>query len=381
VSVLWEERQLLEAALLVVFILVALSNLYFLRRLGSFDPPGALPRVSVLVPARNEEQNIGRCVRSLLEQDYPDFEVMVLDDHSSDATARIVEELATGDERVKLISGAPLPGGWLGKHWACHQLAQAGKGELLLFTDADTWHHPSMLRDAVAAQAAEGADLMSALPKEVTLSWFERLVIPIISWAMLSLMPFGLAHRLRLPLLSFGIGQFMLFRRGAYVEMGGHAAIRDDVVDDLALARLCKTKGFRWRMVDGTERVYCRMYEDFSGVFHGMSKSIFPALYSRVAIFVAVFGIIGFVFLEPFIIIGLALEGVGAAPATVARALIVIALGVLSFVVAYVRFDIPWPRAFLYPLTVAAVVVIGAHSVVASLTGRAMWKDRSLAQE
>jgi hypothetical protein len=172
-----------------------------------------------------------------------------------------------------------------------------------------------------------------------------------------------------------------MFRRVAYLEMGGHSAIRDDIVDDLALARRCKSLGFRWRMVDGTQRVYCRMYEDFSGVFRGLSKSIFPALYSRVAVFLAVFGVIGFIFLEPFIVLALEFEGLGAAPATTTRAFVVMALGVLSFVVPYVRFEIPWPRAFLYPLTIGAVLVIGFHSAFMSLTGRATWKDRSLAQE
>ena len=163
-----------------VLLLIVLSNLHRLRRLGEDPPPGRWPRVSVLVPARNEEINIEACTRSLLAQQYADFQVLVLDDNSSDRTWPIVSQLAAEDRRLQVYRGEALPAGWLGKHWACHQLAQTANGELLLFTDADTRHHPLTLRQSVSALAAEDVDLLTALPREIVVSWAERLLVPLI---------------------------------------------------------------------------------------------------------------------------------------------------------------------------------------------------------
>lgn len=160
-------RTYLQAGIVVflgALLLIALSNWFALRRLESYEPGGQRPRVSVLLLARNEAVNIAACVSSLLAQDYADFEVVALDDESSDGTGEILRQLSVRDRRLRVIAGRSLPAGWLGKHWACHQLAQAASGELLLFTDADTLHHPHALRKAVAAMQTEDADLITALP-------------------------------------------------------------------------------------------------------------------------------------------------------------------------------------------------------------------------
>jgi len=154
------------AAFTAALVVIALSNWHTLRRLGSYPDPTRWPRVSVLIPARNEEANIGPCVRSLLAQEYPDLEVFVLNDHSTDRTGAILAEIQAADARLRVLSGQELPQGWLGKHWACHQLGQAATGDLLLFTDADTRHGPHSVRAGVAAQQAEDADLVTAIPRE-----------------------------------------------------------------------------------------------------------------------------------------------------------------------------------------------------------------------
>ena len=129
----------------------ALINYLTVRRFDQYPPARERPSVSVLVPARNEARNIEACLDSLLLQDYPDYELIVLDDHSTDSTPEILGRLAAHNPRLRLLSGAALPAGWLGKHWACHQLYQASTGDLLLFTDADTRHEPDMLRASVSA--------------------------------------------------------------------------------------------------------------------------------------------------------------------------------------------------------------------------------------
>ena len=146
-------------------LLTVLVNYFTVRRFDQYPPAERYPFVSVLVPARNEARSIEICISSLLAQDYPDFEVIVLNDHSTDDTARILARLAQSDNRLRLLKGVSLPEDWLGKHWACHQLSQAAKGELILFTDADTHSTPDMLRASVSALLAEQADLLTAFPR------------------------------------------------------------------------------------------------------------------------------------------------------------------------------------------------------------------------
>ena len=186
---LWLYVEISAVAFVACLVLVSISNWRLLRRLDRYPPPPRTPRVSVLVPARNEEAHIGDCVRSLLAQDYPDFEVLVLNDHSTDRTGAILADLSAGDERLRVLQGRDLPDGWLGKHWACQQLADAADGELFLFTDADTRHGGQSIRHGAAALLAEGADLLTAFPHEETVTWAEKLVVPVVPWCIFTFLP------------------------------------------------------------------------------------------------------------------------------------------------------------------------------------------------
>ena len=179
-----------------------------------------------LVPARNEEDKIAACIRSLLAQDYPSFEVLVLDDQSSDGTRLILEQIANSHPTLKVLVGKSPQDGLLGKNWACVQLAQQAQGDLLFFTDADTLHHPQTLRASVTALLGAQADLLTGFPRQEVRSWGERLMVPFFSWAILCFIPLELAYRLRLPALSSGVGQMLLFRREAYEAIGGHEQFR-----------------------------------------------------------------------------------------------------------------------------------------------------------
>ncbi|MBM3147407.1 MAG: hypothetical protein FJ000_05885, partial [Actinobacteria bacterium] len=250
-----------------------------------------------------------------------------------------------------------------------------------LFTDADTWHHPHSLRDAVAEALIEDADLLTGLPRQETRSIAERVVVPVISWAMLSLLPIGVAQRVRTPLLSAGIGQLMLFRAAAYKAIGGHAAIKDEVVDDMALARRVKSEGLRWRFVDAVPRVSCRMYRDRRGVVEGLTKNIFPALASNVPLTLAVFTVVAFSCLEPVVLLGSLVFGWTMPVETVVWALACMGLTLASWTIVSRRAGYPAYQPLLYPLTIAAVLAIGLRSIVLTVLGRATWKGRRLAPD
>jgi chlorobactene glucosyltransferase len=373
----WHQASL--AGFILLLVLIAASNLVVMRRLGDYPAPARFPRVSVLVPARNEEANVEPCIRSLLAQDYPDFEVLALDDHSSDGTGRILAALVTEDSRLRALRGKPLPPNWLGKHWACHQLAEAASGEWLLFVDADTRHHPHALRDAVAAMLAEDAAFLSALPRQEVVTWAEKLLVPVISWSLLSFLPLGLAYRLRAPFYSAAIGQFMLFRRAAYEQTGGHQAVRQSVVDDIALGRRVKAAGLRWQLLDGTRRVQCRMYRNAPQVFEGISKNLLAVFGNKVPAHVFVWTWLAVAFVEPLVVLALSLAGVPVPALSVRLAGLAAGGSLLLWIIAYRRFGYPLHLALLYPASMLLTLVVAVRSVAVSLTGRATWKGRQLA--
>ncbi len=351
-----------------VLLIIGFANWRALRRLGRYGAPARFPRVAVLVPARNEESNIRACIESLRLQDYVSLEILALDDHSTDHTGAILDAIAAEDVRVRLFQGKPLPPGWLGKHWACQQLAEAADAELILFTDADTVHHPQALQNAVAALLQESADLVTAIPRERMVSWGEKLIVPLLSWSILYFLPLVLAHRLQWPPLSATIGQFMLFRRTAYEAIGGHAAVRHHIADDLALGRRTLGRGFRWRLVDAGERVECRMYRTGREAFEGFSKNLFAAFDYKPWLFVPVWLWLGFVFLIP---LPFAFTGNASAVAAVLLALLIWAIFCR-------RFHLPLALALLYPAVIAVGVLIAFRSLALTLTGRATWKGRTL---
>ena len=283
-----------SAFLLLVTFNIALNwRLFVAPSSHRFDPTTPTPLVSVLVPARNEARRIVPCVESLLLQDYPNYELLVLDDHSEDQTAEVVTGLGLSRERTstrRLLTGRPLPEGWTGKAWACQQLAAAARGEYLLFTDADTVHEPAALGACVHHAMQTRAALLSAWPCQTTGSFSERAVIPLVYVLLLGALPHYLLHRLqRRPEYARGVsgktletlgaanGQYLLFRRDAYDAIGGHAAVRDHLVEDVALGRMIAARtlmGLRLINCDGSRLVRCRMYTSFPEVWEGFTKNL-----------------------------------------------------------------------------------------------------------
>lgn len=244
-------------------------------------PPGdptkrsRAPTVSVIVPARNEEENIPTLLASLTAMEYPSFEILVVDDQSEDRTRELVAKREAGNARaLRLIGGAPLPGGWFGKPWACHQGARAATGDLLLFTDADTVHGPQLLEQSVAELEAEAADALSLVGQQIMGSFWERLLQP--QFFILLGVRFPRTGTPRKALEwrhAIANGQYLFFRREAYDAVGGHEAVRGEVVEDVRMAQLLVRGG--WRLVVREGRgLKTRMYRSLGGLVEGWSKNI-----------------------------------------------------------------------------------------------------------
>jgi chlorobactene glucosyltransferase len=229
--------------------------------------------VSIIVPARNESTTIANLVRSILSTSYQPFELLVVDDRSTDDTAAIVNSF--DDERVRLICGEELPDGWYGKPWACYQGYRAAKGEILLFTDADTRHSPDLLGHAVGALMQEGADLVTISPLQRCITFWERVIMPQI-WLLLALRYHPPAvNRSRRERDVIANGQFILVSREAYVKAGTHTAVRHEVAEDLALAQTFLRHGLKLHFAFAERLMETRMYQNLPQLVEGWSKNIY----------------------------------------------------------------------------------------------------------
>lgn len=364
---------------LALLLLISISNLLGMRRLGAYPPAQETPMVSILVPARNEARNIEICVRSLLAQDYPAFELLVLDDESEDGTGEILAHLQVENPRLQMLRGKPLPDGWLGKNWACHQLAQAAHGTYLLFTDADTRHHPRMLAGTMALAEATQADFLSGIPAQDTVTWAEKLSVPMIPWMEHTTVPVALVRTGPFAALANAVGQFILYRRSAYEQTGGHAAARDTVIEDFVLPRRVKRLGLRWDLVDVAGYVRTRMYQNLSEVWNGYSKNLFAAFNYNLPVFAFIWLWMFFVAWQPFVWIFLNQIGNPVPGYSLSLALASILMQMLLWLIPDLRFRMPVIQVVFFPITITIFLAIAARSAYRHLARKPLsWKGRRI---
>jgi hypothetical protein len=329
--------------------------------------------VSVLLPVRDEAHRVAACLRSVLAQrEVADLRVVVLDDGSSDGTAEVVERVAADDPRVRLITGTPTPAGWLGKPYACHQLAASADTDVLVFVDADV----ALAPDAVAAAVGllDGVDLVSPYPRLVASTVAERLVQPLLAWSWLTFLPVRAMERSRRPSLAAAGGQFLAVRTEAYARAGGHAAARGRVVEDVELARAIKRSGGRIAIADGSRLADCRMYTSWAELRAGYSKSLWAAFGSPAGAVAVSLVLLALYALPPVMAIVGAVTG---AASVFWAGLGSYALGVLGRLVsARVNGSRAWPDVLTHPVGIGVFAWLVAVSVRGHRRGALAWKGR-----
>ena len=244
------------------------------------EPPAGGQFVSIIVPARNEEKNIKRCVEALLAQDYPAFEVMVLDDRSTDATPAILAELSAHDSRLVIILGSELPAGWAGKPHALYQAARAATGDWLLFVDADTFLTPNALSASMESARKHGADLYTVMTEQLMGTFWEKAVLPLVMTALsVGFSP----HKVNDPKTRDAIanGQYILIKRSVYDAIGGHEKLHNQIVEDKAISEQVKWNGYRLIVADGRGVAKTRMYTSLPQMWEGWTKNIYLGLSDR----------------------------------------------------------------------------------------------------
>ncbi|MEP6821438.1 MAG: glycosyltransferase family 2 protein [Chthoniobacterales bacterium] len=354
-------------------LLAVAPTILFLRNLLRYrplPPQGAsLLACSVLIPARNEAANIANALKSVLDSENIEFEVIVLDDQSQDATSNIVNEFAAVDLRVRLETAQPLPADWIGKNSACHQLAGFARYPLLVFMDADVRvSRPESL--ARLAQFAEknGSALISGVPREETAGLLEKMIVPLIHFVLLGFLPLGRMRSTTDPRFAAACGQILAVRRVAYEQTGGHAAIANRIHDAVALARHFRSHGLTTDLFDATDTFHCRMYHRASEVWNGFSKNAHEGLGSGQLIVPATLLLLGGQVL-PLILLALTPS---------ALTLIASVAVLLPRLIAVCRFRQSLLGALLHPLGICLLVAIQWDAFFRSLRKRpAVWKGRS----
>ena len=243
---------------------------------GAAGATAPLPKVSILIPARNEEDNLPATLPRVLAQ-RGSHEVLVLNDNSDDRTAEVLALFAAQSPKLRVLQGEPLPEGWSGKNWACQQLADAASGTLLIFTDADVYWETETLGALLEFQHAQKAAFVSVWPRQITRTLLERLTVPITDMILLGMLPYLGVKHLPFGALSAGNGQLMLWTRRAYRRVGGHAAFRGEVLEDVRMGQAAKRRGLRVALALGGDMLSARMYRGEAAVIEGFSKNILSA--------------------------------------------------------------------------------------------------------
>lgn len=260
-------------------------------------------KISVLIPARNEEKSIDKLLSSLLTQSAPLHEIIVLDDNSDDRTAEIVNKYSAVNENIQLLHGSPLPENWLGKNWACHQLSKEAAGNFLLFIDADVELHKNAVSGALKVFSDKQVSMLSVFPSQIIGSFGEWLVVPLMNWLLLNFLPLRTVLTSKRKNFAAANGQFILIDKKAYFNIGGHESVRDHVVEDMELAKLIKSSGRKIITCLGNNVINARMYQSFDDAVNGFSKNFYAGFGVSKPVFLLLITIFLVLFISPIFLL------------------------------------------------------------------------------
>lgn len=351
---------------LALRVFIALVNLLSGLHLPN-EKPAVFPKVSILIPARNEEAAIGLLLSGLQQLEYPDFEIIICDDHSSDNTEEILNWVAGEDDRVHWFLGEKLQDDWLGKNFACHQLAQMATGKYLVFLDADVELSKDALTKAVTYFHEKNLSLLSVFPHQKMETISEWVIVPVMNWILQSLLPMTLVSISTFPSLSAANGQFMMFETEDYRFHQWHSKVRNQNVEDIRLARMVKSEGLKISVLLGNKDIYCRMYTHLDEAVLGFSRNIHEYFGGKRAV---MFGFWLIVFLGPLIVW-----------TVLGREyfyLFVVLIITNSLLVAFAsRQNILW-SILLHPLQMISFTAIVFYNIYRRIKKETTWKGRKI---
>lgn len=358
------------------FFILSLANHYEMWRFTHGPEIFDGPLVSVLIPARNEEHNIERCLNSLLNQHYTNYEILVLNDNSTDNTAKILDRFAMENAKVRVFMGKPLPEDWFGKPYALHQLSAFAKGDILIFTDADTVHSPASISWAVTNMKFLNADMISGYIGQIFRSFGEIITVPLMFYMTGFVIPLFINRFTKSSVFSAAIGQFIVIKNDVFKAIGRCEAFKKKTSEDIYMSRILKKKGYSTRFLNISDYVFCRMYEGYRNAIEGIGKNIFDFLgKNTLIIFLMAVGVFFFLFFPMPLLIGCI---VTKSPWTL-HILYVDILYTLTWLFMFLGQRLNWWYGFLWPLFFLNLLYMAAWSWFRTISGKGfIWKDRKV---
>jgi chlorobactene glucosyltransferase len=335
------------------------------------------PRVSIILPVRNQANTVSECVTSLVGLDYPEKEIIVVDGSSNDGTQDILKSF---DGKIRIVEEEPLPQGWVGKNWACHLGDKQATGDLLMFTDGDSIHARDSLAKTVNYLEATKADLVTLAPAAILRTFWEKLLQPPIFWLIMMFVGGKWVNDDHKPRWALGNGQYMLFRREAYDKIGGHHAVRDRITEDYSLARLIKAQGLKLRMVTASDSLGVRMYSTLPEIWRGWRKNFYTVSGNHPLFRAAYRLMLLFTFLVlPFIVLGYGVYLARVTPLNIylATGAFMASFLWLGLIILDRSIQVNPIYALLLPLAILIYIGIGIDSTIRGALGRGFsWKGR-----
>ena len=356
------------------FFIFSLANHYEIWRFTLAPEVFDGPMVSVLIPARNEEQHIERCLNSLRNQLYKNYEILVFNDNSTDKTLEIINRIASVDNRVRVFNGKPLPNDWYGKPFALQQLTQQAKGGIMIFTDADTIHLPTSISWAVTNMQGLKADLVSGYVGQIFKTFGEVITVPMMFFLTGFVIPLFINRFVKVSWFSAAIGQFIAVKREVFEAIGGCGAFRKKTSEDIYMCRYIKSKGYSTRFLNITEHVKCRMYNGYHSAVEGIGKNIFDFMgKNTLLLFFAMIMEFFFLFFPFPLLIGCIISG---SPWTL-HIIAVVVLYTLTWLFMFLGQRLNWWYGFLWPLLYLNLLYMAVWSWFRTVSGKGfLWKDR-----
>jgi chlorobactene glucosyltransferase len=342
------------------------------------------PKISVLVPARNEEALIAKCLDSLLEQSYKNYEILVLNDNSEDSTLAILRTYAEKyPQKLRCFDGAPLPPDWQGKCYAMHQLVGHADGEFMLFTDADTVHNPDSIAFAVSNLVESNADLISGYIHQKLSSVGEKLTVPLMYMLTNFILLMPLDKILKNSMFAAAIGQYIAVRTSAFKSIGGYEAVKKMTTEDMYLARKFKTDGFKTLFIDVTHTAQCRMYDSYVSAINGIGKNIFDFFEKRTYVLFLIFVSVSiFLAFPPFLTLYklIAMILFKTPPDTFTICLFIHVIFIfLSWLSVFIAQGLSKLTAVFYPVFFVNLLIMAAFSWYKTIFGKGyVWKGRTI---
>lgn len=358
---------------------------YFKKLPGKSLPDADLPFVSVIVPARNEESKIGRCLESLCSQDYPNYEVIAVNDRSEDGTGRIIQEISQKHKHLKYLNAKEAPSGWIGKCSALVQGVRLSSGKYLLFTDADTCHTSNSLRYALSYAIENKAEFISFMPVQELGSFWERAVMPVLLGSFLCGDPLNTINE-HTHERAYAYGQYILLSREAYEKIGGHEAVHDQILEDISLARKAKAEGYKVFSADGRLLYKVRMYTDLQSLWQGWTKNLYALIECNLLYLFLVLILLNSAILGPYLILGALAADITANAIAPGQLFFSSALLVCQFALLFAWYrrcsehylGVTWRHYFLLPFGSLSVTALYLHSAFLVHSGKKVsWKGRN----